>query len=276
MIGGSLFMQPREPTGIREKFVSVKSEWLFPDVPFVIMGANFGPYSHPDHYSEYLEWFSQVSDICFRDSYSFELFALLPHVRWAPDILFTYQIPPPRKQGKVISISCIYNDFRSGLPDYEQDLYTGFLSDIANQYIQLGYKINLVAFCIKQGDVIAARKIFSNVQDKSKAQIVEYIGNSGEFLDKFLEAEFIIGTRFHSIILGWSAMIPTFPIVYNLKTENALSDYCFKGNWSRIAELPLTTFEFIDTNRIERKGACLQGVFERAQKQFQYLDTMLS
>ena len=71
-----------------------------------------------------------------------------------------------------------------------------------------------------------------------KIQVLEYNGyNLDSFLLDFLDSQYIIGTRFHSVILGWLANIPVFPIVYNIKTYNVIRSYAFQGNYANIEDI---------------------------------------
>lgn len=54
----------------------------------------------------------------------------------------------------------------------------------------------------------------------------------------FAGASFIIGSRFHSIILGILYGKPVFPISYNCKTENYLVDLQFAGKYTTLDRLP--------------------------------------
>ena len=122
MIGGSLFMQPRNLSNIKSKFESVTHNRLSLDIPFIIIGANFGPFTELNHLNYYYNWFKTVNDICFRDMYSYELFKDLDNVRWAPDVIFNMTLPNKNRTKSVI-ISCIYNNHRIGLPDFNNDDY---------------------------------------------------------------------------------------------------------------------------------------------------------
>lgn len=50
------------------------------------------------------------------------------------------------------------------------------------------------------------------------------------------ESEIIVGTRFHSIILGWLFNKPVLPIVYDNKTLQVLKDMNLK-NYASLEEL---------------------------------------
>lgn len=274
MIGGSLFMQPKDIYNINSKFESVTNIRLSPKIPFIIIGANFGPYTEETHLKLYKKWFSTLDDICFRDMQSYNLFSELPNVRWAPDVIFNYNLHN-YKHSKAVSISCIYNNQRIGLTNYSQKDYFKQLANISVYYIEHGYTIKFAAFCTHQGDSIAIQNILSYIPSPyiKNVEICEYDGiNLDLFLSFFLDSEYIIGTRFHSIILGWLAGIPTFPIVYNIKTYNVIKSYDFKGNYVDIDNIQKCALDFIDYNR--KNKYCLNCIelVNKASKQFEFLD----
>ena len=274
MIGGSLFMEPSDKRKTLAKAKSVQSERISPLIPFVIVGANFGPYFSNEHFATYKNWFSNANDVCFRDSASYELFNDIASVRWAPDILFTYPLPAVAKT-KSIVVSCINNDGRIGIPNYNQKEYNSSIATLVQCYVNMGYEVDILSFCVKQGDAIAAQEIYAQISNRSNVRTIAYNGDICAFLKRLLRAEYIIGTRFHSIILGWNAGIPVFPISYNSKTENALTAYGYLGDWCRINKISDLTFEFIEGNRTKRNSLSMCNINERAEKQFQYLDQIL-
>lgn len=277
LIGGSLFMQPKNIDKIESKYESVKNTRIFFDIPFVIIGANFGPYTRGNHFNLYKKWFLTLDDICFRDKQSYILFKELPNVRWAPDVVFNYKLKTKNleQNTKAISISCIYNNQRIGLHEYSQEKYFQSLANISIHYIENGYIIKLAAFCTYQGDLLAVQEILKYIPIiyHSRIKILEYNGlNLDDFLTDFLNAKYIIGTRFHSIILGWLANIPVFPIVYNIKTYNIIKSYNFKGKYVKIENIDKCTLDFIDSNK--KINYCLDCIdlVKKANFQFNFLD----
>lgn len=273
LIGGSLFMEPKNQKDIYNKFVSNTQYRIYQDVPMIIIGANFGPYKTDLHFLLHQRWFASINHISFRDDYSYSLFKDFSHVTWAPDILFNYRVPPV-EHTRTIVISCIQNDYRIGLPDYDEESYIGSLCKIAQSYISMDYKVLIASFCEKQGDGQVAREIMNRLCNE-KAMFICYEGDILNFLSNILSAEYIIGTRFHSIILGWLAGVPVFPISYNAKTEVMLKCYGFNGHYSNIESVS-TDFEYVDYNRVNGIGIPDPSLIHDAGKHFTFLDKFLS
>ena len=276
MIGGSLFMQPRDIHNIHAKYESVTNTRIFLDIPFIIIGANFGPYTEKKHFELYKSWFSTLHDICFRDNQSYDLFKDLPNVRWAPDVIFNYKLQNYIQQhARAVSISCIYNNQRIGLHNYSQKKYFQKLANVSIYYIENGYDIKLASFCTQQGDLLAAYEILKYIPTEyhRRIEILEYNGfNINVFLSSFLNSEYIIGTRFHSVILGWLANIPVFPIIYNIKTYNVLKSYGFEGNYTNIEDIDKCTLNFINQNKINAYCLNCANLVEKANAQFDFLN----
>ena len=61
--------------------------------PMYAIGANWGPYRTTAYLQGMDSAFGVLQDVCFRDQYSYQKFHSNPHVRLAPDILFSYPMP---------------------------------------------------------------------------------------------------------------------------------------------------------------------------------------
>lgn len=279
LIGGSMFMEPTDLSKTEERFKFIRNKFVC-GIPKIVIGANFGPYQSEQHYKFYKNWFRSFNNISFRDRYSYELFKDLNNVNWSPDLILSYPFSNPiskpiKNKKSSIVISCIFNDFRTGLPPYNHRNYTNKLIEVSRKYIRKGYKIVLTSFCSKQGDYITAQEIMSALP-KEYAQILKYDGNIAEFISEFQSAEYIIGTRFHSIILGWAFNIPVFPIVYNIKSESVLNCHHFKGNYIKIMEFENATFDYIDFNRKKQISIPEKNLKEKSIDHFKYLDSILN
>lgn len=273
-IGGSLFNEPKSANEIDKKIKSMLSHRLSLEIPCFIIGVNFGEYTHPQFYKLYLNWFETLDGISFRDIQSYKLFDTLNNIIWAPDLIFTYKMPSIKSRGNNIVISPIYQTERSGLPDFSNNEYFDFLSLIATKYLKMGFHIILAAFCSAQLDDIACNEIFNRIPPslKEKVNIISYKNDIEEFLQNFLDAKYIIGTRFHSIILALKNRIPVFPIIYNIKTKNIIESYSFNGNYVDILALSKINFELLDFNREKNYIPDLSNFDSKAYLHYHFLN----
>lgn len=273
IIGGSIFMQSVNKS-IWEKYKIDKEKKIL-GIPTYIIGVNFGPFSSKIFYLLYKRWFKTIDGIVFRDEYSYDLFKF-DNMCWAPDILLDYTLPNVETQ-KNVAISCIKQNKRSGLIHYDENIYFSKLAKTIEKYVEKGYTITLAAFSAKQEDDIAAKEIYNllSKKAKSKTEIIIYEGNIEAFLEKFLVASYIIGTRFHSVILGWNYGIPTFPICYNEKLYHAIVSYKFIGNYININEIDKIDFSYVDFNR-SSKGIINKDYLKiKSRKHFESIDKIL-
>ena len=271
-IGGSIFPEP-------DLFKA--SDWNnFIDyhqkksshIPFYLLGINFGPY-HSEIFKQCVEdYLKQTTDVCFRDQYSYQLFSYLPQVRYAPDIIFQCPVLKQDKKNNIV-ISVIYNDERYDLKSYDNDLYIKKLALLVDYYHDLGKQVTLVTFCKAQKDHLSAELI--NQQVKKGADILQYQGNLQEIIDVFSDCEYVIGTRFHSIVMAMNATVPVYPIIYNDKTSHLLDDLSFQGQSSQIQDFYKQSIEMIDANRINHYVLDIAEVKQKSAKHFQNLDQFI-
>lgn len=225
-VGGSIFIE--YPNWINQ------INWLDYQVrhyKFYVLGANFGPY-HEEKYRNQLKLvFDNMEDVCFRDLYSKNKFQDCVKVRYAPDILLSFPMPKVEIKGKQVFISVIDCEGRMELEEYDEN-YISNMTSFIKKFIQDNCNIVLSSFCAKEGDELAIEKIMNRleVKEKKKVMVLNYNGlNLSEMLRTIAESDFIVGTRFHSIILSLAANRPCLPIIYSDKTAHILQDLNFKG-----------------------------------------------
>lgn len=272
IIGGSIFMEQANWKENLSERGSLPRIFKSLNKKAFIIGSNFGPYKDELYVEKHRELFSKFNDICFRDRYSHSLFRELNNVRIAPDVVFNLKIDPPDIKEKSVGFSIIDIEKRKGLKEcYEA--YNEKMIELAERYVYLGYKIKLFSFCEVEGDLRIAKYIASKMNNKYSihADIVNYEGNINEFLNEFKSCEVIIGTRFHSIILGLLLEQAVFPIIYSDKTYNVLRDLDIADNYCYITDILNMSAEDVVSKAVYNKLKC-RDVFIEAEKQFEKLD----
>ncbi|WP_342043001.1 polysaccharide pyruvyl transferase family protein [Bacillus sp. OTU2372] len=271
-IGGSLFIQEDN----WNKHLENTKSMMIKDKPFFLLGANFGPFSDQQFYNKYKELFKQYADICFREKHSYELFKDLDNVRVADDIIFQLKTQPLREEDKNIVISVIKPSFREELSHFDE-IYYQKMKDTAVYFIEKGYRVTLMSFCEYQGDVEAIEKITSLIpkQYLNKVDSYSYKLDIEEPLEIIGKANFIVATRFHSMILGWIYNKPVFPIVYSKKMTNVMTDVGFNGLYAELKNIgelkPEDIFEGMQTNLID-----VAKQVKDAERHFEVLDQYVS
>ena len=245
-----------------------------------VCGANFGPYKDEDFVERYRDLFERTESVCLRDRHSYQLFSDIPTVRYAPDLVFGYEPSEDRqiRQKKQVLISVIQMKDRDGdfaINGY-YDAYMKFMSKLTEKYVDSGYEIRFVCFCKDQGDYEAAKEIEAGLPEEKRKKISHYIYEYDieEAVAQFEECEIVIGTRFHSIILGWLKGKKVLPIVYDQKTLHTLED-CSMQNFVRLEDLKYADVEEI-TEKIEAFPEILREKYVKdAQIHFEKLDCFL-
>lgn len=274
-IGGSIFME--YPT-----WKNIVSWWEYQSIqyPFFVLGANFGPY-HTEEYRKAMDKiYTQLKDICFRDTYSKRLFDENENVRQAPDILFSYPIPAIQEDKEQIFISVIsYKDkeLNSDFNQMTNEEYIERMAQIVNEFTKQGKRVILVSFCREEGDLDAAKEIESRINQKQNILILDYNGtNREEIIEEISRSKYVIAARFHGIILGLAAGKIVFPILYSDKTKYVLEDIGFHGKFADLRIPDSLSYENAKKNLEEEYKINVQYFIKNAEKHFEKLDEFLN
>lgn len=279
-IGGSIFIEyPNWKDNIEWYKNKSKKFSVF------IIGANFGPYTQKGYVEGFRKIYPMLTDVCFRDRYSYNLFKECNTVRMAPDVIFSLKSEIKKVYKKQVFISVIDCESRNKnnipldlMDKYDSD-YIFKLSEIVEKFIDDGYNIILSSFCDAENDIKCIEKIYDKIDKKKKCniKILSYIGyNLDEILDSINESEYIISSRFHASILGLVYNKPIFPIIYSSKTENMLKDLEFKGNYIKVSEINTINYEYVRKNLDERIVLDISKVRKESEEQFLGLDKFLN
>ncbi|WP_229683105.1 polysaccharide pyruvyl transferase family protein [Virgibacillus oceani] len=270
-IGGSLFIQGEN---WRDELKNTK-EMRIPNRPFYLLGANFGPYHDNGFYQEHKELFKGYTDICFREKHSYELFNDLHNVRMADDMIFQLKTPAVQVLHDSIVISVIKPSIRKHLSNYD-DVYYRKMRDLAVFFIEKGYTVTLMSFCEYEQDDEAIETITNLIPESYLTKLNKhfYKFNIDETLHLIAASNFVIATRFHSMILGWVFHKPVFPIVYSDKMTNSMQDIGFDGTYTDIKNISALTPEYV-FNSIDANLIDVSIQAQNAEKHFERLDEYL-
>lgn len=210
------------------------------NLPFFLLGCNVTRVKS-DSYIDLMTYvFKDLRDICFRDKYSLMHFPL-KNARYAPDLVFNYPIQHYiRKKKVVISVwGCLTKC--EEMPQWKWaenkwEGYKNFVINIIDYFDSIGYQIELLSLCENEGDLQAC-ELLKQKAKTNKLSLISYEGNLEEIVKCIAEADFVIGTRFHSVVLALSSKTPVYPIVYESKTLQLLKDCKFEGEYSEITEI---------------------------------------
>ena len=132
----------------------------------------------------------------------------------------------------------------------------------------------MFSFCEEENDLVAINRIIERLKEKEKVHVYFYHDRIKDILQLFSETEVVVGTRFHSIILGWLNKKKVLPIVYDEKTKNVLNDLEYK-NYINLEEMDSCDIKnkLEGIERLNDKDVDM--LKEKAKTQFWALDNLL-
>lgn len=264
-IGGSIFIEP--PLFDEKQKISLYKNYY-------ILGANFGPYRTNAYYSFAKQQIVKTQITCFRDTYSYKLFNTLSNVRVAPDLLFAYKNYPLTVKGEGIGISIIDLRSRSSLA-HMADIYYETIAKLLDLCKIKKIKAKLFCFCIDENDLNAAEEILTKTENKD-VKIEQYDGDYRKFLDNFNSCEYILATRFHAMIIGWSMNKKVFPIAYSPKMTNVMKDVNYQGeSWVLYENNAYKAKDLLDACMSSKELENLDQYIHLAEQHFSELDKLL-
>lgn len=193
----------------------------------VFLGGNFGPYRDPAYLEAYRELFRRYYGLTFRDRYSAELFAGYPNVAYAPDIVFGYPVRASEKRPRAV-VAPISFAGRRGNNAIEQygGAYHDLMVRMVSSLVGRGHEVVLASFCQGQGDEDEIARILGGLAPGMRGAVrtAFYHASPEEVVPKFEEADCVVATRFHAMVLGFAHGCRVLPVVYDQKTQKVLED----------------------------------------------------
>jgi len=226
-IGGSVFIQGNNWA---DKFKNYKRLFNSCKKKFIV-GANFGPYTDINYLNSYKEFFSEFDGICFRDKYSYKLFSDLEQVNYAPDILFSYGFDFYKKKSSEKTVA--FSVMNKG------EIYLNKIAQLADDFVEKGYRIILIGFSRFEGDLIAVNKVEELMEHTCEKHM--YSSDIDDTLSILAKADLIFATRFHSMVLGWGFEKKVYPCIYSNKMLTVIEDlhpeqkYCTLENIKQLS-----------------------------------------
>ena len=258
-VGGSIFMEGGVVYNITDEFLDFLKECKQKNIPFCYVSSNFGPAYTQAYIDLAKNVYENCKDICFRDKYSYNLFKDIPTIRYAPDLLFSYDIGKCEKEKNTIGISVIDLEIRENFKNREKE-YIDFLTSNIINYINEGNKVYLFSFCRQEGDEKAIDKIVANIKDEKyidNIYVVNYDGDIEKFLEVYKKMEYMLCQRFHSLILSYICKQKFYVISYSKKIDNIIDELNLCDEYVKLDQInsnksiDLKEFFEVETNKLE-------------------------
>lgn len=259
-IGGSIFQQQE----MGELIPKRRIDWLDSGVPYFVIGSNFGRFLEQHFVDEYAKFFRKTNATVFRDLNSYAMFEY-PNVFYAPDVVFNLPkvfTPQLINNGRKtiilvpIDLSNIMRLSSEKLNNYTE-LYERKYAQIADEAVLKGYEVVFMSFCEAEGDNDAIERItlLTNKVTQNQSSIVGNY-NIEEKLTIIANAEYMVGSRFHAMILGWVYNVKQCVVSYSNKTVDVISDifpdqYSMSvEDFSKIDHIKFKEFNTISTDKL--------------------------
>jgi colanic acid/amylovoran biosynthesis protein len=281
LIGGSMFIERANDNARRQ----IKEEMLlhvFRYKPKFVIGANFGPYTSLKYKDFYTSFFSEFTDVCFRDKESFEIFkSQLHNVRYEADIVFALDYKIEKREPCVtiqnVGFSVMVISRLIDGKDYAVSYYN-FILMLAQHYLGNGYNVYFFSFCKENGDESIANDLISKILaanfSAEKLHKIDYDGNIDKFLRVYSAMHITYVTRFHAMVLSLMYKQKVCPIIYSSKMLNVLNDIHFDG-----VTIPLSNISRCRIDNIYKQINTFVSkdyfLYESAYKQFDGLNNYL-
>ena len=244
---------------------------------FYLISTNFGPYNDERWKQDFEKIYPQMTDVCFRDEYSYELFKVLPNTRFAPDAVISLGKQRKEKADKknvlISLIDCAYYA-RSEQLRQAVDVYEAKTVEIAKKYLQEGYSVTFINSNTEQ-DRPACDRILRKL-DSSDVHVVDYNGNLEAIFDVYKTASCVVATRLHTIILAWLYDLPVVPIVYDIKVQNMLDSYKFDADRYDIKNLQDVSADDVFSAMEKYSYVLSDQIIEASKLQFAKIDEEFS
>ncbi|WP_297596989.1 polysaccharide pyruvyl transferase family protein [uncultured Cetobacterium sp.] len=237
-IGGSIFIENK----FSEEDFKIRERNLKNGKNYFVLGSNFGPYKDEEFKEKYYNFFEKCQDVCFRERYSYDIFKDLENVRFGKDIVFN--LKGNSVEGDYVLFSIILPSKRDELIKFESE-YFNRLKALVLEIVKNGRKIKFMSFCKGEGDEEAIEKLFNMIPNKyhKNISIYFYRGDLKEAIEIIANANSIVATRFHAMILGFVFKKTVFPVAYSKKMTNILDELEFKGNFVTLQNMRDLTYE---------------------------------
>lgn len=268
-IGGSIFMEHAGGVERIKKLNELAQKCKQKDIPFCFISSNFGPYTTSKYKQETEKLLENITDICFRDKASYEEFKHIKTVRYAPDVVLSYDKKFDIKKDTV-GISVINFKFRKDLKHIEKMYYETIKNSIQN-YVKQGKNVTLFSFCEYEGDEETIDNLINDLP-KEKIKIEKYRGDTDKFIEAYASMEYCICSRFHAMILSLVYKQKVIVLSYSDKINNVIKDFGMNTEYINLREI-----EKVNTIDMQRfKSTNLgENIINQSTEQFKKLNEII-
>ena len=250
--------------------------------PYLI-GCNFGPFVYGEYLQMYQTLFQDTADLCFRDAYSLSLFPMVDTARMAADIVFSYptelveSIPPVMEEPYLlVSAANLTKDQDEAAR--HMDEYVSMIRRLVADRNSRKLHTVFLGFSTHQKDDETIRKILDGVEDLQWNHVYSYPAlTSNQALRLIRDAESVVATRYHAMVLALLFGKDVCTICYSEKVRHVLEDIDPDAVYVSLDEMGQMMPEQLESERIFRIGGeTRKRLIASSQNQFRELDKILA
>ena len=185
----------------------------------------------------------------------------------------SYTKPNTRVKKDTVGITVLNFKYRKELKFYQRNYFEVLRNSIIN-YIKQGKTVTLFSFCEYEGDESAIDfllgELSTNYLDKIKVE--RYRGKIDEFIKKYASMEYVLCSRFHSVVLSALFQQKVAILSYRNKINNVIKDLHLTKDLYNVTELnEIKEFDLEEYNKLNINNS----IINQSQKQFEVLDRLI-
>lgn len=244
---------------------------------YFVIGSNFGPFINEKQLNDYSNFFKQTDGVVFRDIVSYNLFKDLGNIKIAPDAVLSLKHEVKKTDSNYVVVSIINLKNRDNITEDMVKVYEQNIIESCLYFLKNNKKVVLFGFCEYENDIEVMERILEKIPKELKVNILHYIHDDlRKSIDYLMEAELILATRFHAMILGWLYRKPTIVFSYSRKITDTI-EYCYPEQYNvSIAKCEkLDTSILNDYSKLIIPETIRTDLINKAENHFYYLDDIL-
>lgn len=271
-VAGSIFSETSKNYEYKEWLKNFVLRFKKNNVPFFFISSNYGPCYTKKWYNLCDQIIKNSYHVNLRDKFSSDNFKY-EHVEYVPDLVLSlgYKGKKKIKDSVGISVIDLYTVYRNDINKNYFDYMNFLVKNIIN-YINQGKMIYLFSFCKYEDDETAIKDLMKLIDERyyKNIRVINYNGNINKFLNTYSRMEYMLCTRFHSMILSHIFGQKVYVCGYSDKLFNVIKSYKFKYNYIKIDDSIKN--RIVDLNKYKISDIIL---VQESRRNFDLMDKLL-
>ena len=210
---------------------------------------------------------------------SYELFKNSKETVYAQETILSLDCNNIEKVNKTIGISVIDLSIREEIKDKQLE-YEDFIKRIIIKFAKRNYSVYLFSFNEIEQDNKAIERVLEKVPKKyqKRVKVINYNNNIQEFIKQYSKMEYIVATRYYSLILSALFDQKIYNLIYTKRQADTLEGLNLEKNYIKIQDLTYDTImnnkEFVQVDR--EKIPYIKEILHKEWKFFDKPDNIIN